>query len=619
MIIAHNMEAFNAQRNLNITNSRKGKSTEKLSSGYRINRSADDAAGLSISEKMRGQIRGLNQASENIQDGNSLVNTADGGLMEVHSIMQRERELMVQAANDTYCKEDREAIEKEIKALTSELDRIYEQTEFNTIKIFKGNYTYIGDTAPVENINTDTSTKTDNKTRESVIWLPKDSTPPADSSNVYTSSNVLDFHTSYSEYEKDVYDPDDPLHPFTSEVSEYLEVSTVTETKRTIERKYESLAADSKYTTLRNPGDMTGSNGYINVQNVARDLDLSCAMSQLGVKIDGKLVNVDLYNSGRGSTVVSDDEKTATTTYKGGALGDIEIDQVIKLVDDGKAYDISYKARNTSADTKHTIDLRLAFDVMNTYDHTVSTETVNVNNTYELENEDAKIGITPTGADKFMITDIADLYDAFDDSKVVADKTGIYHTGAGFWWNNKEIAEGRGISIGSVKYGPIELKKTPYKLTETDKTETTKTTTTKSTTTSRLYKAKYIDIQAGANSNQLIPIRLWDLSTESMKCMNPDNISAFNAQDSLTHLDRVIDKVSEIRSYYGAITNRLEHAMLNADNMAENLSASESRIRDLDMAEEMLDFSTGSILQQAGQSVLAQANQSRQGILSLLQ
>lgn len=163
------------------------------------------------------------------------------------------------------------------------------------------------------------------------------------------------------------------------------------------------------------------------------------------------------------------------------------------------------------------------------------------------------------------------------------------------------------------------MKKTPYKLTETDKTETTKTTTTKSTTTSRLYKAKYIDIQAGANSNQLIPIRLWDLSTESMKCMNPDNISAFNAQDSLTHLDRVIDKVSEIRSYYGAITNRLEHAMLNADNMAENLSASESRIRDLDMAEEMLDFSTGSILQQAGQSVLAQANQSRQGILSLLQ
>ena len=141
MIIQHNMAAANTNRQLGITVGNLSKSSEKLSSGYRINRAADDAAGLSISEKMRGQIRGLEQASTNAQDGISLIQTAEGALNETHSILQRMRELAVQAANDTNVTADRDAIAKEMDALQSEVTRISAQTEFNTMKLLDGNFT----------------------------------------------------------------------------------------------------------------------------------------------------------------------------------------------------------------------------------------------------------------------------------------------------------------------------------------------------------------------------------------------------------------------------------------------------------------------------------------------
>lgn len=140
MIIQHNMTAANTNRQLGITNSNLAKSSEKLASGYRINRAGDDAAGLSISEKMRAQIRGLNQASTNAQDGISLIQTAEGAMNEIHSILQRMRELTVQAANDTNVSADRTAITKELKQLTSEIDRIASTTEFNTMKLINGSF-----------------------------------------------------------------------------------------------------------------------------------------------------------------------------------------------------------------------------------------------------------------------------------------------------------------------------------------------------------------------------------------------------------------------------------------------------------------------------------------------
>ena len=139
MIINHNMNALNAHRNMNVNNTAAGKSMEKLSSGLRINRAGDDAAGLAISEKMRGQIRGLTQASRNSADGISMIQTAEGALNETTNILQRMRELAVQASNDTNTTSDREEIQKEINALTEEVDRIANNTEFNTQKLLNGN------------------------------------------------------------------------------------------------------------------------------------------------------------------------------------------------------------------------------------------------------------------------------------------------------------------------------------------------------------------------------------------------------------------------------------------------------------------------------------------------
>ena len=140
MIVQHNMTALNANRQLGITNTNLARSTEKLSSGYRVNRAADDAAGLSISEKMRGQIRGLEQASTNAEDGQSLIQTAEGALSEIHSVLQRMRELTVQASNDTNVSADRKAIAKEVRALTSEINRIATQTQFNTMGLLTGGF-----------------------------------------------------------------------------------------------------------------------------------------------------------------------------------------------------------------------------------------------------------------------------------------------------------------------------------------------------------------------------------------------------------------------------------------------------------------------------------------------
>ena len=140
MVVQHNLTAMNANRQLGITTSAQAKSSEKLSSGYRINRAGDDAAGLTISEKMRSQIRGLDKASANAQDGVSLIQTAEGALNEAHSILQRMNELATQAANDTNTSSDRTAIQKEINALTSELDRIASTTQFNSMNLLSGSF-----------------------------------------------------------------------------------------------------------------------------------------------------------------------------------------------------------------------------------------------------------------------------------------------------------------------------------------------------------------------------------------------------------------------------------------------------------------------------------------------
>lgn len=621
MIIQHNMEAANAQRQYKINVGEKSRTVEKLSSGYRINRAADDAAGLTISEEMRSQIRGLEKACRNVQDGSSLVQTADGALNEIHSINQRQRELLVQAANDTNTDADRESIDMEIWMLNEEKDRIYNDTEFNTIKIFKGKdqiidgpktTTVTNETWPIN--DTSTSVKKD------VIWVEKNTTPPQD---VHTQTQRVvpgQFSSTYTETEElNKKMPDG--HDIFDEKSIYTTTGYTDIYTDTLDIKYQKQGTDSKYTNLQKPKDMVGGNGYINVYNEAGNLSLSCAMSQLGVKLDDDLVGYSMYYDSKitKSTTSSPDGNVAETTFQLGK--NVTLVQKIELIKNGdeQSYNISYALNNGDAQP-HKLDVRLAFDTMNT-----SIESVKNKNPYKLENDDAEIEINGdnkgTGTFKTVLGAIDDLYNTWDDSKVIENVSGIVHTGTGFWWEDNTIPAGNKIDLGSVTYGPIKLKKDPYEVTTTTDSQRQRKQTETITTETSTIQPEYLDIQAGANAWQNIPIRLYDLSTVKLKenVGDTDPVSAFHAADSLKHLDRVIDKISSIRSYYGAMQNRLESAYNNNANYSENISASESRIRDTDMENELVTNSKYNILQQAGEALIAQANQNKQGVLELLQ
>ena len=620
MIIQHNMEAANAQRQYKINVGEKSRTVEKLSSGYRINRAADDAAGLTISEEMRSQIRGLEKACKNVQDGSSLVQTADGALNEIHSINQRQRELLVQAANDTNTDADRESIDMEIWMLNEEKDRIYNDTEFNTIKIFKGKdqiidgpktTTVTNETWPIN--DTSTSVKKD------VIWVEKNTTPPQD---VHTQTQRVvpgQFSSTYTETEElNKKMPDG--HDIFDEKSIYTTTGYTDIYTDTLDIKYQKQGTDSKYTNLQKPKDMVGGNGYINVYNEAGNLSLSCAMSQLGVKLDDDLVGYSMYYDSNitKSTTSSPDGNVAETTFQLGK--NVTLVQKIELIKNGdeQSYNISYALNNGDAQP-HKLDVRLAFDTMNT-----PIESVKNKNPYKLENDDAEIEINGdnkgTGTFKTVLGAIDDLYNTWDDSKVIENVSGIVHTGTGFWWEDNTIPAGNKIDLGSVTYGPIKLKKDPYEVTTTTDSQRQRKQTETITTETSTIQPEYLDIQAGANAWQNIPIRLYDLSTVKLKenVGDTDPVSAFHAADSLKHLDRVIDKISSIRSYYGAMQNRLESAYNNNANYSENISASESRIRDTDMENELVTNSKYNILQQAGEALIAQANQNKQGVLELL-
>lgn len=621
MIIQHNMEAANAKRQYKINVGEKSRTVEKLSSGYRINRAADDAAGLTISEEMRSQIRGLEKACRNVQDGSSLVQTADGALNEIHSINQRQRELLVQAANDTNTDADRESIDMEIWMLNEEKDRIYNDTEFNTIKIFKGKdqiidgpktTTVTNETWPIN--DTSTSVKKD------VIWVEKNTTPPQD---VHTQTQRVvpgQFSSTYTETEElNKKMPDG--HDIFDEKSIYTTTGYTDIYTDTLDIKYQKQGTDSKYTNLQKPKDMVGGNGYINVYNEAGNLSLSCAMSQLGVKLDDDLVGYSMYYDSKitKSTTSSPDGNVAETTFQLGK--NVTLVQKIELIKNGdeQSYNISYALNNGDAQP-HKLDVRLAFDTMNT-----PIKSVKNKNPYKLENDDAEIEINGdnkgTGTFKTVLGAIDDLYDTWDDSKVIENVSGIVHTGTGFWWEDNTIPAGNKIDLGSVTYGPIKLKKDPYEVTTTTDSQRQRKQTETITTETSTIRPEYLDIQAGANAWQNIPIRLYDLSTVKLKenVGDTDPVSAFHAADSLKHLDRVIDKISSIRSYYGAMQNRLGSAYNNNANYSENISASESRIRDTDMENELVTNSKYNILQQAGEALIAQANQNKQGVLELLQ
>jgi flagellin len=461
MVVQHNMQAANANRMLNITTGAQSKSTEKLSSGYRINRAADDAAGLSISEKMRKQIRGLDKASSNAEDGVSSVQTAEGALTEVHSMLQRMNELAVQASNGTNSDTDRGAIQDEISQLTTEIDRVAETTKFNETYLLKGGNgtkdVYMnGHDAGLKGTLTDSATTATFK----------------------VAAGALDAGKSVTIGGKD-----------------YTIGSTKAEAKTFIGQaaKGNTVTIDgTTYTVIEDSGTEDTATNKLKLATIQGKID------------DGSTVE---YN-GTKMTAMKDGDNNG--------------------VDDADSSVIS---------AAHAVDL-------------MEKELTAANN----------IGATKTAA--------------------TAEKAADYTSKDGVTFN--------------IKKGTAEV-------------------------ADKLSFSLHVGSDADMTNKITVDIETMNSSYLGIKGLNVNDDSGIAGTYAIDAISDALQKVSEQRSSLGAVQNRLEHTIDNLDNVVENTTTAESRIRDTDMAEEMVNYSKNNILAQAGQSMLAQANQSNQGVLSLLQ
>ena len=502
MVVQHNMQAANANRMLNVTTGQQAKSTEKLSSGYRINRAADDAAGLTISEKMRKQIKGLDRASTNAEDGVSSVQTAEGALTEVHSMLQRMNELATQAANGTNSKDsDRQAIQDEIDQLTTEIDRVSETTKFNETYLLKG----------------DAGTKTINLKAHDA-GLKGTLTDNGDG----TATFVMDALNA----------------------GDKVSIGGKTYTIGSDEAKVDAWFTDN------NVQDADGAQIKINGKDYIYTTEIQPTQT------NGK-VNAGWYEG---------------TTKPGAPTGkDNESSPVYANV---TAIKDAVKAGATA---------------------TVGAKTITaLNDTKNNATGDAKPdGISDTDA-------------------TVISKNKAYELAS------KELLKANqiGDTVGSASVG-VGTATTPVDL--TNGTGTFKIQTGSAKVANTLSFSLHVGSDADMTNKIQVNIDSMDSASLGIKGINVKDDSGNAATYAIDAISDAISKVSSQRSSLGAVQNRLEHTINNLDNVVENTTTAESRIRDTDMASEMVNYSKNNILAQAGQSMLAQANQSNQGVLSLLQ
>ena len=505
MVVQHNLQAMNANRMLNVTTGQQAKSTEKLSSGYRINRAADDAAGLTISEKMRKQIRGLDQASTNAQDGVSSVQTAEGALTEVHSMLQRMNELAVQAANGTNAESDRQAIQDEMDQLTTEIDRVAETTKFNEIYLLKG----------------DKGTKTIN----------------------------LEAHDA-------------------------------------------GLKG-----TLTNNGDGTAS------------FTMDAIKTGDKVAIGGKTYTI-------GSTV---DEAKALIKAPATGTVDVQIgDKTFKIDNTGKVMDADGNdlyvetAKGSTAATAFSTTAKLTTEAK--FENNANAQVDNKKVTVDNLKEYVKGGVTvKVGTESATaMTDVAGVADGVDDNDVTLITKQKAYELAG-----KELLAAN--SIGDTE-GHASVKNGDDTDLAFDKGDGSfKINVAQAKVANTLSFNLHVGSDADLTNKIQVNIDTMNSDFLGIKGLNVKDENGTAATYAVDAIADAVAKVSSQRSALGAVQNRLEHTIDNLDNVVENTTSAESRIRDTDMAEEMVNYSKNNILAQAGQSMLAQANQSTQGVLSLLQ
>ena len=494
MVVQHNLKAMNSNRMLGLTSASQAKSTEKLSSGYKINRAADDAAGLSISEKMRKQIRGLTQASSNAQDGISSVQTAEGALNEVQDMLQRMNELAVKAANGTNSEDDRSYIQNEIDQLTTEIDRVAETTKFNETYLLKGDrdatqgYSFKYKTYTTDVAATATTAE-DAKTGLKATITFNTSADQDDQNTVANALKKSGYTMSASNYEKDP----------TNAGGTYDGTAYTFKLNGNISSEYDVKA------------DKTDADGKTFIISTKDGKEVAKAVLSL---------------------------KTALVTDKAAQTGDVR-DTASALT----------AAKVNGQDAKY----------------------------YDKDGN----GIPENALGKYVSGSTAD-----DGTVSVSAKSGVkVYDAVG---NEIPIDAANDITGAQDLTGALTLK---------------------------------LHVGADATSNNQISVNLDAMSAKGLGVngLKVDGTDDKNALSAIETIKEAIQKVSTQRSALGAVQNRLEHTINNLDNVVENTTSAESQIRDTDMATEMVKYSNNNILSQAGQAMLAQANQANQGVLSLLQ
>jgi flagellin len=558
MVVQHNMSALNANRMMNITTSSVSKSTEKLSSGYRINRAADDAAGLSISEKMRSQIRGLSQASTNAQDGISLIQTAEGALNESHSILQRMRELSVQAANGTETDDDREAVNNEIKQLQDELTRISDTTEFNTMKLLDGSLD-------------EGSSSIDYKSSQAGAFTTVDGTAGSYEADAITGIKGLDGKDGDDKvtYKLSYTDGDGNAKEITIDFTFVRDETDAA--KQTPDGKGYLVAADgTRYTTAAGAKAATG----------ITDAELSSA-------ILSELKKTDLADTFKISSTANKLTFEAKTT---GTKEPVITHAAVGSTKDGVTQADAVTAITATDATDDTLVLNAASQAAYTG---ASTENIEDN-------------IFEVGGKKFLFATKAGIEKM--DKKAYSDVTIV------------ETAGAAPVAAEAAKMANLITQKTGLKTLVAD-TAANAAAGTFIAIKASASEGKGMTLQIGANEGQTMDFTIKNMSAKALGVdgNNIDLSTQDSAKKATTTIDSAVKLISAQRSQLGAVQNRLEHTINNLDTAAENTQTAESRIRDTDMAKEMVEYSKNNILLQAGQSMLAQANQSNQGVLSLLQ
>ncbi len=543
MVVQHNLKAMNANRMLNINAKASSGSTEKLSSGYRVNRAADDAAGLAISEKMRKQIRGLTQGSRNAEDGISCVQTAEGALAEVQDMLQRMNELAVQAANGTNSVTDRKYIQDEIDQLVTEIDRVSETTKFNETYLLKGD-----EELPENLVHTFNYVKGDK-----IDQLGTSSVLNAKSDRVMVNYNGVD-----------------NVYVVSASISSAGSKESMTADVKTKGSDFTKYLASGEVGTSSSVTSVAMSTSYAMFKNT-------------------NLNGVALQKMANG-TVYAD---------KDAYIYDTETKNIIhiKATEDLGPY---VKHIDGADDSTYTMDKRYRLLYNVNPEVTGFEDTLGMPKTVDLLTKNDFLGATSENQ----------LY----------NKDGEAITGMGLYKYFNENGDYTG--------GLYADKDATKKIIEND-------------TTSSLYYGKYItnltekvtaaltfSVHAGADSdlNNRISATIDTMSAAGLGVNKLKSSSigivdetGDNAREAIDVVGEALKIVSTQRSILGAVQNRLEHTIANLDNVVENTTAAESAIRDTDMADEMVKFSNNQVLLQAGQSILAQANQSNQGVLSLLQ